>query len=256
MSKIKQDIIQWDYEEGLGGSLKFEGTEIAYLKESGHSMYALENMATAQNHVFESESPEQAKLQALISVASECDSFTDYFVKIIKAIFAYSPAAKDALKSRKEEPGAADCLTINEIDYLLNAAKKNRENSAALAEIPDQRWKEAHKVEVVMMDRLIDKLEQILVARGFRENGEYAFMGSGKRNLYSLEEVFLFSVKEGAGSDLGSAVTALVDIFNGQYDNDGRMLDYIKKHPVAGIEQVVDSYPIIFKDTVSSYHGD
>lgn len=248
--------IKWEYEEGLGGSLKFEGTEIAYLKESGHSMYELENMATAQNHVFQAESPEQAKLQALNSVATECDSFTDYFIKIIKAIFDFSPAVKSMVNTLKEEPGAADSLTLFEINYLLSAARKNRENSAALAEIPDQRWKEAHKDEVVMMDALIEKLEQILVARGHRENGEYAFMGTGKRNIYSLEEMFVFSVKEGTDSDLGTAVTTLVEILSGQYDDNGRMLDYIEKHPVAGIKKIEGSYPIIFKDTVSSYNGD
>jgi len=52
-----------------------------------------------------------------------------------------------------------DRLTPYEIGFLLDAARSNRENSAALAEIPTQKWKEAHKAEVEKMDKLIAKLE-------------------------------------------------------------------------------------------------
>lgn len=52
-----------------------------------------------------------------------------------------------------------------ELQYLISTAKKNRENSAFLAEVPEQRWKEQHKAEVVMMDRLIAKLEKMLIEK-------------------------------------------------------------------------------------------
>lgn len=68
-------------------------------------------------------------------------------------------------------------LTHNEIDFLLNHARSNRENSASLAEVPGQRWAAAHREEVKMMDRLIPKLEAMndqqeckgLVIRSFGE---------------------------------------------------------------------------------------
>lgn len=52
-----------------------------------------------------------------------------------------------------------DALTSFELDYLLNEARENRDSSAVLAEVPGQRWAEAHKQEVKLMDKLISKLE-------------------------------------------------------------------------------------------------
>lgn len=53
-------------------------------------------------------------------------------------------------------------LTAFEINFLLSICKENRENSASLAQIPDQRWKKEHEIEVQKMDRLIPKLEALL----------------------------------------------------------------------------------------------
>jgi len=52
-----------------------------------------------------------------------------------------------------------DKLNYREIEILMGMARRNRENSAALAQIPEQRWKESHKKEVALMDRIIEKLE-------------------------------------------------------------------------------------------------
>ena len=52
-------------------------------------------------------------------------------------------------------------LTSSDIDFLLRAAQNNRENSAYLAELPEQRWREAHKTEVEIMDKLIHRLKII-----------------------------------------------------------------------------------------------
>lgn len=52
-------------------------------------------------------------------------------------------------------------LTHEEINFLLDHAKSNREASAALAKHPGQKWAEAHRSEVKMMDRLIEKLEDM-----------------------------------------------------------------------------------------------
>lgn len=50
-------------------------------------------------------------------------------------------------------------LTKSEIDFLLRAARKNRDSSASFAEVPGQRWQAAHLNEVAMMDEIIGKLE-------------------------------------------------------------------------------------------------
>ena len=54
-------------------------------------------------------------------------------------------------------------IEINEsdIEFFLNYAKQNREDSASLAEMPEQRWKELHKEEVKMMDKIIKRLDLI-----------------------------------------------------------------------------------------------
>lgn len=62
-------------------------------------------------------------------------------------------------------------LTHEEINFLLEHAKSNRADSAALAEIPGQRWAAAHRDEVKMMDQLIEKLEDMKKPNENHANG-------------------------------------------------------------------------------------
>ena len=56
-------------------------------------------------------------------------------------------------------------LTYFEFEYLIGHCKENRKNSAELAEVPGQKWKEAHKAEVKKMDSIIKKLEAMQAGR-------------------------------------------------------------------------------------------
>lgn len=57
-------------------------------------------------------------------------------------------------------------LTGSEIDYLIEAAAISRDESAFLAKEPGQRWADAHRGEVVMLERIIEKLEAMKNALG------------------------------------------------------------------------------------------
>jgi len=52
-------------------------------------------------------------------------------------------------------------LTKNELDYLMGTVRSNRDNSVTLSEIPGQKWAEAHKFEVKMMDSILEKLPHL-----------------------------------------------------------------------------------------------
>lgn len=52
-------------------------------------------------------------------------------------------------------------FTDYELSYLLDVAKANRESSATLAALPEQRHKRLHNIEVEAMDDLITKLERL-----------------------------------------------------------------------------------------------
>ena len=67
----------------------------------------------------------------------------------------------DKYDGKKHERCPLIELIPNDIDFLLRAAQTNRNNSAYLAELPEQRWREAHKTEVEIMDKLIHRLEII-----------------------------------------------------------------------------------------------
>ena len=68
---------------------------------------------------------------------------------------------KDGLDARRDDSCSLVEIRESDIDFFLNHAVKNRESSQALSEIPNQRWKEAHKAEVVMMNGIIARLENI-----------------------------------------------------------------------------------------------
>ena len=68
---------------------------------------------------------------------------------------------KDGLDARRDDLCSLIVITQTDIDFFLNHAKKNRENSQALSEMPTQKWKEQHKAEVELMDGIIERLENI-----------------------------------------------------------------------------------------------
>jgi len=69
---------------------------------------------------------------------------------------------KDGLDSHRDERCSLIERTEKDIDFCLCHVRKNREDSQSLSEIPTQRWKEAHKSEVLMMDAIISRLENTL----------------------------------------------------------------------------------------------
>lgn len=135
-------------------------------------------------------------------------------------------------------------LTHNEIDYLLNVARENRDSSAALAELPGQRWAAAHRSEVGMMDRLIEKLEgmknppapkyksrrhEIVLADG-THHGEVLHSTSSRSNLQSyvqevtgrinagelrVEDVWLREIRE-------TPITAILDVCTSEAKGNGK----------------------------------
>ena len=68
---------------------------------------------------------------------------------------------KNGLDERRDESCSLVEIMESDIDFLLSHAIQNRESSKALSEIPQQKWKEAHKAEVVKMDGIIARLELI-----------------------------------------------------------------------------------------------
>jgi len=68
---------------------------------------------------------------------------------------------KDGLDVRRDDSCSLVEIRESDIDFFLDHAVKNRENSQALSEIPNQHWKEAHKAEVGIMNGIITRLENI-----------------------------------------------------------------------------------------------
>lgn len=60
-------------------------------------------------------------------------------------------------------PREQTMFTDYEFNYLIAEAKKNREHSAFLADVPNQKWKESHKSEIKLMDSIISKLEKMQI---------------------------------------------------------------------------------------------
>jgi hypothetical protein len=75
---------------------------------------------------------------------------------------------KDGLDVRRDELCSLIEIMESDIDFFLDHAKKNRESSQALSELPEQIWKELHKSEVLKMDAIIARFENI--KRAFRVN--------------------------------------------------------------------------------------
>lgn len=102
-------------------------------------------------------------------------------------------------------------LTNSELQYLLGVATRNRDNSAALAEKPEQRWKEAHKAEVTMMDALIEKLEDMIsdntpVMTGGKKRYEIVFANSGDVFRSTINRKFFWEYVEEATQAINDGI--------------------------------------------------
>ena len=68
---------------------------------------------------------------------------------------------KDGLGSRRSDSCSLIEIRESDIEFSLNHAIENRDNSQALSEIPEQRWKILHKSEVEIMNGIISRFENI-----------------------------------------------------------------------------------------------
>jgi hypothetical protein len=68
---------------------------------------------------------------------------------------------KDGLDARRDDACSLVELKESDINYFLSHTIKNRDNSQALSEMPEQHWKEAHRSEVVQMNGIIGRLENM-----------------------------------------------------------------------------------------------
>jgi len=86
-------------------------------------------------------------------------------------------------------------ITSGDIDFILRTANSNRDNSAGLAEVPEQRWKEAHKHEVEIMDNLIQRAEIIKQVLGkqtdFRSGIREVYVRTGEGIVGKIPDMFI-----------------------------------------------------------------